>query len=187
MANKIILKKSAVSGKAPLVADLDYGELAVNYADGKLYYKNSSNSIDSIPSANATATLTNKTLSAATLSGTTNVTGEFVVSNALGAGAGDEGGEVKLATPTTNTTLAAGTVSIDVYQNKVRIFETGGTNRGVYIDLTTAQTAAGSNLMTGGGGGGTVTVIGRSANINVVAANNVLPVYARSGTVNVSI
>lgn len=43
MANKIILKKSAVAGKIPLSSDLDYGELALNYADGKIYYKGSDN------------------------------------------------------------------------------------------------------------------------------------------------
>lgn len=41
MANSIILKKSSVPGKAPLAADLDYGELAINYTDGKIYYKRS--------------------------------------------------------------------------------------------------------------------------------------------------
>ena len=42
---KIILKKSSVSSNAPAVGDLDYGEVALNYADGRLYYKNSSNQI----------------------------------------------------------------------------------------------------------------------------------------------
>jgi len=41
----IKLKKSSVSGRIPSVGDLDYGELAINYADGKVYYKNSSNQI----------------------------------------------------------------------------------------------------------------------------------------------
>lgn len=41
MANSIILKKSSVSGKVPLAGDLVFGELAINYADGKLYYKSS--------------------------------------------------------------------------------------------------------------------------------------------------
>lgn len=41
MANSIILKKSSVPAKVPLVGDLQYGELALNYADGKLYYKKS--------------------------------------------------------------------------------------------------------------------------------------------------
>ena len=45
MANKIILKKSSVTGRVPVVGDLDYGELALNYADGKLWYKKSDNTI----------------------------------------------------------------------------------------------------------------------------------------------
>lgn len=45
MANKIILKKSSVIGKIPATSDLDYGELALNYADGKLYYKKVDNTV----------------------------------------------------------------------------------------------------------------------------------------------
>lgn len=41
--NKIILAKSSVPGKVP--ADLWYGELALNYHDGSLYYKHSTNEI----------------------------------------------------------------------------------------------------------------------------------------------
>lgn len=41
MSNKIILKRSATAAKVPLLSDLDYGELALNYNDGKLYYKKS--------------------------------------------------------------------------------------------------------------------------------------------------
>jgi len=67
MANKVLLKKSSVGARVPLVGDLDYGELALNYADGKLYYKTSGNTIDLYPSATATATLTNKTLTSPTL------------------------------------------------------------------------------------------------------------------------
>jgi len=72
MSNKIILKKSSVVAKVPLTSDLEYGELALNYADGKLYFKNSSNAVQSFSSATAdtssyvtltgTQTLTNKTL-----------------------------------------------------------------------------------------------------------------------------
>ena len=39
MANQIRLKRSAVQGKAPVVGDLELGELAVNTYDGKLYMK----------------------------------------------------------------------------------------------------------------------------------------------------
>jgi hypothetical protein len=40
---KVLLKKSSVSSNAP--SALEYGEVAINYADGRLYYKNSSNVI----------------------------------------------------------------------------------------------------------------------------------------------
>jgi hypothetical protein len=43
MANVITLKKSSTPSQAP--AALAEGEIAINYADGKLFYKNISNSI----------------------------------------------------------------------------------------------------------------------------------------------
>ena len=62
MSNKIILKKSSVGAKVPLTTDLEYGEVALNYNDGKLYFKNSSNNIAFLGSSSATETLTNKSL-----------------------------------------------------------------------------------------------------------------------------
>ena len=45
----IYLKRSSVSGKVPTAADLAYGELALNYTDGKLYFKLSNDVIHQIP------------------------------------------------------------------------------------------------------------------------------------------
>lgn len=42
MASTIKLTKSSVPGRVPTALDLDYGELAINYADEKVYFKNSS-------------------------------------------------------------------------------------------------------------------------------------------------
>ena len=36
---KVILKNSSVAAKVPLTTDLSFGEVALNYQDGKLYYK----------------------------------------------------------------------------------------------------------------------------------------------------
>ena len=106
MANKVLLKKSSVGARVPVVGDLDYGELALNYADGKLYYKTSGNTIDTFPSLSATATLTNKTLTspninsgalsgtftgAPTLSDTTASTSSTTGSLKLGGGLGVAG------------------------------------------------------------------------------------------------
>jgi hypothetical protein len=69
---------------------------------------------------------------------------------------GDEGGQIDLTKAATNTTLTTG-VTIDVFQNKLRLFETGNTNRGYYIDISGGAASAGTNLV--GGGSGTVTSI----------------------------
>lgn len=46
MANtRVLLKKSSVASRVPTTNDLEYGEVAINYADGRLYYKDSSNNI----------------------------------------------------------------------------------------------------------------------------------------------
>jgi hypothetical protein len=47
MANTVIkLKKSATANEVP--SDLEPGEIAINYADGKLFYKNTTNQIAEI-------------------------------------------------------------------------------------------------------------------------------------------
>ena len=47
MAILIKLKKSSEPGKIPNLDDLEFGELAINYADGKLYFKNANNTVES--------------------------------------------------------------------------------------------------------------------------------------------
>ena len=42
---KVLLKRSSVIGKVPLPGDLEFGELAINFADGKIYYKDTGNTI----------------------------------------------------------------------------------------------------------------------------------------------
>ncbi|MEY4333946.1 MAG: hypothetical protein RLZZ196_2689 [Bacteroidota bacterium] len=46
MPNTIKIKNSGTAGNVP--ASLQYGELAINYADEKIYYKDSSNNIKNI-------------------------------------------------------------------------------------------------------------------------------------------
>lgn len=58
---------------------------------------------------------------------------------------GDEGGEIFLNKPVTNTSLNGG-VTIDVYRNRLRIFEQGGNARGTYLDLTKAPDGVSGEL-----------------------------------------
>jgi hypothetical protein len=72
MSNTVVLKRSAVQGRNPSTSDLALGELALNTYDGNLFFKkdNGTASIVSVATLNGSQTLTNKTLSGATLSGT---------------------------------------------------------------------------------------------------------------------
>jgi hypothetical protein len=93
------------------------------------------------------------------VTGNTNISGETTVGGdviALGYlrsfnSTGDEGGEIFLNKAQTNTTLSGG-VTIDIYQNRIRFFEQGGTARGAFIDLTACIGGASTNLLSGGGG-----------------------------------
>lgn len=70
MSTLIKLKKSSVSGNVPAPNDLQYGELALNFADGKLFYKNSANEIKSfIDSALVTALIEQTSIDSAAISG----------------------------------------------------------------------------------------------------------------------
>lgn len=66
MASQVILKKSSVATRVPAPGDLVYGELALNYTDGKLYYKTNANNIAVLNTNNTapTATYTRNTFTA---------------------------------------------------------------------------------------------------------------------------
>jgi hypothetical protein len=96
---------------------------------------------------------TRAALTGATFTGPINTTELFVTSSG-----GDEGGQLNLAPAATNTTLI-GNVVIDVNQNRLRIFESGGTNRGGYFDISTLSAGVGSDLAAGGGGYGNSQVL----------------------------
>ena len=67
---KLIHKKSSVSGRIPDSSDLEYGELAVNYADGYLYYKASNNDVNRVLDSAVTEALINSKITSALIPGT---------------------------------------------------------------------------------------------------------------------
>ena len=128
MANTIQLRRSATANAVPTTTQLALGELAINTNDGRLYLKKNVSGTESIIEVGSVT------------SGDFNAGGALISNNSIG----NEGGEIRLALAASGTTLAT-SVTIDVYQNKLRIFETGGTNRGVYIDLTSASASVATN------------------------------------------
>ena len=81
------------------------------------------------------------------ITGSVTATGDVVALTNLKSmyQAGDEGGEIFLSTPATNTTIPNG-VTIDVYQNRFRIFEQGGAANGYYLDMPSGGPGASTNL-----------------------------------------
>jgi hypothetical protein len=174
MTNTVIaLKKSATPSSVPV--DLANGELAINYADGKLYYKAANGTIASIsgnePNYFGTVNA-NNTLVVADTPGdiltiaagknidivgdaindklTVRLTDDVAVSGLLSvtASSGDEGGEIRLANAVTNS-LLAGPVNIDIYQNQLRFFVSGGDARGAFINLAATSAGVGTDLLAG--------------------------------------
>ena len=162
MSNTIIeLRHSYVTGNVP--SSLANGEIAINTYDGKLFYRGGvSNTIQTIERFQGPAGLNqevqfndsgvlgsdsgltyNKTTDALTVAG--QLLGSTLKST---QSSGDEGGQLDLATAATNQSLVGGFVNIDIFQNRLRIFEAGGTNRGVYIDMANGATAGvGTDLL----------------------------------------
>jgi hypothetical protein len=72
MANTVVLKRSAVTGRNPTTSDLALGELALNTYDGNLFFKKDSGtaSIVTVTTLAGTQTLSNKTLASPVITGT---------------------------------------------------------------------------------------------------------------------
>jgi len=60
MAQIVKLKRSAVAGKLPTTSSLELGEIAINTADGKMYFERSGSevSVQSILTTNTTTPIT---------------------------------------------------------------------------------------------------------------------------------
>jgi hypothetical protein len=99
---------------------------------------------------------------------------------------GDEGGEIFLGKPATNTTIAGTGVTVDVYQNKLRFFEQGGDARGYYLDITGGGAGVATNIIGSGSASDSFKTISVTGQDNVVADSSTDTLSLIAGT-NVSI
>lgn len=86
----------------------------------------------------------------ATTSGTQTLTNKTLTTPTISTVGGAEGGEIIFGIPATSTTLTS-SITVDSHQDKFRIFESGGTTRGVFIDLANASASVGSEIVTNNG------------------------------------
>jgi hypothetical protein len=160
---------SATSTFVPGTSAFDLGSSSLRWN----FYGTGGNFTGVISTSSSTAS-TSTTTGALTVAGGLGVVGDVFISSAAGSklsimqSSGDEGGEIFLNKAVTNTTLTTG-VTIDVWQNRIRFFETGGTNRGAYIDLTACSTSVGTNLLSSGSGSGISNLNGLTATTQTFA------------------
>jgi len=165
MSNTVKLKRSAVASKVPTTSDLQLGELALNTYDGNLFFKKSvtgTESIVSVVTLDGTQTLTNKTLSSATLTGTLTTSGssgtigQVLTSTGTGVQWADTGAADYTASFTKSLTLSedwqdtgisyddlpTGTYLIQLFANDTGA---GGTNSYEYYSGTMSWYAGETN------------------------------------------
>ena len=96
MTNTVLIKRSSVANASPLAGGLEYGELAINYNDGTLYFKNTANAVVALASTQFVSVTGNVTggnvvatgnvsggniLTVGQVSATGNVTGNYFIGN----------------------------------------------------------------------------------------------------------
>jgi hypothetical protein len=160
---------SATSTFTPGTNAYDLGSTSLRWN----FYGTGGNFTGVISTSSSTAS-TNTTTGALTVAGGLGVVGDVFVSSATGSklsvmqSSGDEGGEIFLNKAVTNTTITTG-ITIDVYQNRLRFFETGGTNRGAYLDLVACSASVATNLLSSGSGSGISNLNGLTATTQTFA------------------
>ena len=160
MTNTVLIKRSSTANSVPTAGQLLAGELAINYADGNLFYKNSSNVVTTIASnkfVSVTGNITGGNLnavglslsgnvvsalvSAANITTTANIAGSFFIGNGSQlTGIASSGGGASIANGTSNVNIntSGGDIAFSVAGTaNVVILDNAGWN---YADTTTQDT-----------------------------------------------
>jgi hypothetical protein len=159
VSTKIVHRRDTASNWTTTNPTLASGEIGFETDTLKFKVGNGSTAWTSLKYSQDASLLTgNASITTLTTTGDINTAGKLSVT----ASSGDEGGEIFLSNAVTNTSITSG-VTIDVYKDRLRFFEQGGSARGYYIDITAGGGGASTNLAGGGGGTGTVTSVTASS------------------------
>ena len=186
MSNTILLKKSGTANAVPLAGNLALGEVALNYADGNLFYKDGGGVVNLLVSnkfVSVTGNITGGNLNAAglSLSGnvvsalvsaanittTANISGGYILGNgALLTGVITSVANINLGTSNVTVVSSGGNVTVGVGgTSNVAVFATTGE----YITgvLSASGNITGGNLITSAA----VSAVSVSASGNITGGN----------------
>jgi hypothetical protein len=180
MTNKITIKRSSVPGKVPAAGDLDYGELAINYRDGSLFFKNSDNVVSTVASTQFVSVTGNVTGGNLNISGQVSATGNISGNNFIGNGS--------LLTGITATAAPAGNTGDVQFNNNGSTggssnFKFDGANISVSGNVVSGNVTATGNISGNyviGNGSALTSIVG--ANVTGTVANATYAINAGSAT-----
>ena len=85
MTNTVLLKRSGVANSVPAPGNIALGELAINYADGNLFFKNGNSQVELLTSSRFVSVTGNVTggniVALGTVSAVGNVSGNYILGN----------------------------------------------------------------------------------------------------------
>lgn len=180
MTNRVLIKRSSVANSVPSASALEYGEFALNYSDGNLFFKNSGNVVTTLVSTQFV-----------NVSG--NVTGNYFFGNGsqlTGVVASSANAESLTGTflpnnvVTSNLTTVGvlGTLSVTGNANVGNLGTTGNVTAGYFLgngsQLTGILTTANAQTLTGtylsaNVLGSSLTSVGTLGNLSVTGNANV--------------
>jgi hypothetical protein len=188
MTNTILIKRSATANSVPASGNLQAGELAINYTDGNLFYKDASGNVNVIASNKFVSVSGNITggniITVGSVSASGNVTGNYFIGNGsqlTGIAGGGSGASISNGTSNVNVVSLDGNVTVGVGgSSNVAVFATSGE----YINglLSVSGTVTAGNLSTGG----TSTAASYSTAGNITGGNVLFGSGIVSGTGNIT-
>ena len=118
MAQTIKLRRSAVAGNRPTTAQLDLGELAINTADGKIYFERSGSDGDTIQeifTTNAQNSGSLNVIGNTTITGSLNVSGSTIVKGLLRLDPTTDPGSLNISSSFLFTSASNTSAGFDLY------------------------------------------------------------------------
>lgn len=198
MSNTILLKKSGTPNAIPGSGNLSLGELAINYADGNLFYVDGGGTVKVIAS-NKTQTLTGNisagnVISSGVVTATGNITGGNLITVGLVSATGNVTGNYfigngSLLTGIDTTLISNGNSSVQTLANANITMNPAGTpnvvvvaDSGAYVTgvLSVSGNVTGGNVTTAGTANiatlevtGTASVVGNATVTANIAGGNI--------------
>ena len=198
MTNTVLIKRSSTANAVPVAGNLVAGELAINYTDGNLFYKNAGNVVTVIASNQFSSVTGNVTggniLTGGVISAVGNITGNYFIGNGSQLTGVVTAAGSSIVNGTSNVVVAAnGNVTVGVAGTAtVATFTTTGFSTNTVIatgNVTGNYFIGNGSQLTGlpSGSSGNLLVVGRIATYFVPIFFGILNIIGRTGNIEVTI